>query len=64
MQYDGVAIYNDNNERMFDVTIDEHGIPQVIVKTGSGSRSYRSIMVDDAIAKIIDALNYISTTEL
>ena len=50
------TIYNDRDERMFDILEDEEGIPKLQVKTGKGKNAYRYMDAKEAVEKITQAI--------
>ena len=50
------SIYNDREERMFDIIKYDDGIPLLEVKTGRGNNAYRYMDARDAIEEINKAI--------
>ena len=50
-------VMNDDNTRVFDLVIRDKGtMPEIEVKTGKGSQSYRTIGLDKALLQIFEGL--------
>ena len=46
------SIYNDKDERMFDIIEGDSGVPLLQVKIGKGKNAYRYMDARDAVNKI------------